>query len=404
VSARAKAPSETQGEHSFAERLSPLIAKAGVVAVPVLLIRHQADLDLTDGELVYLLQVLAHKWARAWPWIAVSDVVKATGHHERNVRSRKQSVEQKGYLLCRPQWKADGTRGGDEHDLSGLFAALERLAIEDQTKQALDEAQADLPEPRYYQGGLQAAPKTEKRATLRVRRRGKAAAVGTTRNPRHPAELPPGDIATTPPGDIATTRPAISPATLLALSPAQSETGKQKTLTPLTPQGARGGDEERDGALVLKADDSFQPTLPRTAAVALPASGWDDPAEHLLAAFCRGLDSDLASLTSRQRRSDLKLARELHAAGATPAEAEAYARESNADPRRIAPVTLRSFARERQAWLQRRGRSAASGPRLVDRTGQPGSWSTAKPAERVAGDRLGTTAGAMARAIVGGAS
>lgn len=178
----------------------------------------------------------------------------------------------------------------------------------------------------------------------------------------------------------------------------------EDSLTPLSPKGGRGGDGEQDGAVVRKVDDSFQPALPRTAAVALPASSWHDPAEHLVAAFCRGLDSDLTSLTSGQRRSDLKLAQELHAAGATPAEAEAYARESNADSRRIAPVTLRSFARERQAWLQRRGRSEASGPRLVDRTGQPGSWSTVSPAERMVGDRLGTSAGAVARSIVGGAS
>jgi hypothetical protein len=68
----------------------------------------------------------------------------------------------------------------------------------------------------------------------------------------------------------------------------------------------------------------------------------------------------LASLTSSQHRTKLKPARELVAVGATPAQAEAYAREMNANARRTAPVTLRSFAEERQAWLQRRGRSEGS--------------------------------------------
>jgi hypothetical protein len=62
-------------------------------------------------------------------------------------------------------------------------------------------------EPGYYERGLRVAPKTEKRATLRVRRRGKAAA-GTARDSSHPVELP------------------------LAISPAQSETGEQNTVTP----------------------------------------------------------------------------------------------------------------------------------------------------------------------------
>jgi hypothetical protein len=184
----------------------------------------------------------------------------------------------------------------------------------------------------------------------------------------------------------------------------EEEPGKQNLLTPPTPQGAQGIDGDQDGTVVRKPDDSFQPALPGTAAVALPLPDRVDSAEQLLVAFYRGLDSDIASLTRRQRQAKLQLARELVAAGATPAQAEAYARETNADHRRTAPVSLRSFAEERQAWLQRRGQSEASGPRLVDRTGQPPSWASADAAERDPGGPRGSTAGAIARAIVGGAS
>ena len=63
----------------FQERLSPLIVRSGVVPLPILLIRHQARLDLSHGELVYLRHVLARKWGPDWPWVAVGDVAAAAG-------------------------------------------------------------------------------------------------------------------------------------------------------------------------------------------------------------------------------------------------------------------------------------------------------------------------------------
>jgi hypothetical protein len=138
-------------------------------------------------------------------------------------------------------------------------------------------------------------------------------------------------------------------------------------------------------------------------AVALAPPG-QGSAEDLLAAFYRGLGTDLAALTPTLRRRELAIAVQLVAVGATPAEAEAYAREASAMPGRIAAVDLRAFERERASWLARRRRSVATGPRLIDRTGQPPSWSTASAADRVAGEPQSATAGAIARAIVGGAS
>ncbi len=57
---------------------------------------------------------------------------------------------------------------------------------------------------------------------------------------------------------------------------------------------------------------------------------------------------------------------ELVAVGATPAEAEAYAREASAQHGRIAAVSMRSFEQERQSWLGRRRRvTAAAAPLRV---------------------------------------
>jgi hypothetical protein len=54
------------------------------------------------------------------------------------------------------------------------------------------------------------------------------------------------------------------------------------------------------------------------------------------------------------------IARQLVAVGASPGEAETYARETSASPGRLGPVDLRAFERERAAWLGRRRRSQAS--------------------------------------------
>jgi hypothetical protein len=155
---------------------------------------------------------------------------------------------------------------------------------------------------------------------------------------------------------------------------------------------------------VLKAEDHIQPALPRTAAVALPTPEARLAPEDLVAALYRGLGVDVGTLTASIRRRELAIARELLAVGATPAEVEAYAREASTMPGRIAAVDLRSFERERASWPARRRRPEPSGRRLVDRTGQPAGSSLARPAERAAGEPLGSPVGEIARAMFGGAS
>jgi hypothetical protein len=70
------------------------------------------------------------------------------------------------------------------------------------------------------------------------------------------------------------------------------------------------------------------------------------------------------------RRRELTIAHQLVEAGATAAEAEAYARDVRAVPGRIAPVDLRSYERERLSWLARDRRTGTGVAQLVDRTGQ----------------------------------
>ena len=94
------------------------------------------------------------------------------------------------------------------------------------------------------------------------------------------------------------------------------------------------------------------------------------PPERSSLRSIEGLVQSLAPSTTAIRRRDLAIARQLAAAGATPEEAEAYARETATATGRMAPVDLRSFERERLGWRARRrgGSTPLGGLRLV--TGQ----------------------------------
>jgi hypothetical protein len=108
---------------------------------------------LSNPEVVYLLHVLSHRWdANHWPWVAVSTIADAAGVHSGVVRRWKASLEAKGYLMCRARVIPGVGRRADEHDLSRLFAALEALALEEETQKALDKVRGDLPDAQYHRG------------------------------------------------------------------------------------------------------------------------------------------------------------------------------------------------------------------------------------------------------------
>ena len=87
-----------------------------------------------------------------------------------------------------------------------------------------------------------------------------------------------------------------------------------------TAQQQRQGDDAGSGARgVLDSTSSAGAPAPPEAEVA---------ARALVVAFYRGLGAEPGAVTAAIRRRDLAIARQLAAAGATPEEAEAYARET----------------------------------------------------------------------------
>jgi hypothetical protein len=150
---------------------------------------------------------------------------------------------------------------------------------------------------------------------------------------------------------------------------------KPVRVKPVTPQQQPAREE-------LKNDNGTRALPLPLMLTEVPPPSVDTRVLELVAAHCRGLDSDIASLTQPLLRRELAIARDLVAAGATPDEAEAFARDVGADAGRKAPIDgLRTFERERLGWLaRRRGRQLAE-RRVVDRTGQPPSWQV-QPVER----------------------
>jgi len=144
----------------------------------------------------------------------------------------------------------------------------------------------------------------------------------------------------------------------------------------ITPPIPPEDNQQQQGVVVDKTERVDAAGLERR-----PDPDQDDAAEKLANAFYGGLGAGPDGVTATIRRRDMAIARQLVAVGATAAQAEAYARETSAASGRIAPVDLRSFERERLGWLARRRGGDVSQRRVVDRSGQPPSWRTARSPE-----------------------
>jgi hypothetical protein len=117
--------------------------------------------------------------------------------------------------------------------------------------------------------------------------------------------------------------------------------------------------------VIVDGPDGREIPFPAMALLEVSAPGQNGTvsasAEELLAGFYRGLGVKLSELTANVRKRELAIARDLIAVGATPAEAEAYARETNV-PGRLAAVDMAAFEKGRVSWLARRRKAESSTP------------------------------------------
>ncbi len=149
-----------------------------------------------------------------------------------------------------------------------------------------------------------------------------------------------------------------------------SQRNSHRNTPPVPPSGG-----QQHGERVLPANESPDPD-----------SAQDEPARKLAEAFYRGIGADASAVTPSLRKRDLVIACQLVSVGASPTEAETYAREMSAVTGRIAPIDLRSFERERLSWQAQRRGAERDRRHLVDRTGQPPSWQPERPTGETADD------------------
>jgi len=142
--------SDELSDNRWEQRLSPLIVKGGVLPAPSVLLRHAGQLNLTPQELVLCLYILDKKWGADWPYVSMLQAAEELGRHKNKVYAWKQSLILKGYLVATPRTVPGIGRRADYCDLSGLFAALERLVL----TESLEQARGDLPTPLFEIGGL----------------------------------------------------------------------------------------------------------------------------------------------------------------------------------------------------------------------------------------------------------
>jgi hypothetical protein len=152
--------SDETSDNRWEQRLSPLIVKGGVLPAPSVLLRHAGELNLTPQELVLCLYILDKKWGSDWPYVSMLQAADELGRHKNKVYAWKQSLIRKGYLVATPRTVPGIGRRADYCDLSGLFAALERLVL----AEAVEQARGDLPLPLFEIGGL--SPVSTGRSTL----------------------------------------------------------------------------------------------------------------------------------------------------------------------------------------------------------------------------------------------
>src|SRR5215208_7058900 len=142
--------SDETSDNRWEQRLSPLIVKGGVLPAPSVLLRHAGELNLTPQELVLCLYILDKKWGPDWPYVSMLQAADELGRHKNKVYAWKQSLIRKGYLVATARTVHGIGRRADYCDLSGLYAALERLVL----AEAVEQARGDLPVPHFEIGGL----------------------------------------------------------------------------------------------------------------------------------------------------------------------------------------------------------------------------------------------------------
>ena len=112
-----------QNSYNFTDKWSPEIGKWGHTPVPNILVTHQRELGITNGELAVLLGLLMFMWSTNNPFPAVSTLASHSGMASKTIRRHIRSLEAKG--LIRRKYRKAIT---NEYDFGPLKSRLHTIA------------------------------------------------------------------------------------------------------------------------------------------------------------------------------------------------------------------------------------------------------------------------------------
>lgn len=113
---------------------------SGFVVIPAALLRYQHKLEIGDGELVVLMNLLMSWWkVDQYPFPRASTLAKRMGVTARTVQRHIEKLEEK--KLIKRFWASDRRsvhRATTQYDLSGIVAKLKELgAVSHQSRSTL---------------------------------------------------------------------------------------------------------------------------------------------------------------------------------------------------------------------------------------------------------------------------
>ncbi|MFN0146553.1 MAG: hypothetical protein ACKVT1_08590 [Dehalococcoidia bacterium] len=115
-------------DYSIVVRFGDAVLEAGHTSIPNLVLNHYAELDVTPGELVFMLLCLQHKWSRGNPHPSLGTIAARMDVSRRQVRTYAASLRKKG--LLRVEERTDPLKGQmtSVYDFGLLLAAVVRLS------------------------------------------------------------------------------------------------------------------------------------------------------------------------------------------------------------------------------------------------------------------------------------
>lgn len=114
-------------DYTFEARWGSVILDGGITAIPTLILKHQGDLSLTNGEFALVIQAISYKWSGEDPFVSARELAERMGTTRATIRQLTHGLKKKGYLQ---RYCVDPQQNRWVWDFSGLLRkALELEGI-----------------------------------------------------------------------------------------------------------------------------------------------------------------------------------------------------------------------------------------------------------------------------------